>query len=83
MTLDYELLSIHFKKQIIGKHTYLTGKIDSYIKNWKEYGQPTSIVLKRLDNDIDLEMLNALVAQEDQFIKLYPNPTKKPTNHTI
>ncbi len=76
LTLDYELLSIHFKKQIIGNHTYLTGKIDSYIKNWKEYGQPTSIVLKRLDNDIDIEMLNALAAQEDQFIKLYPIPLK-------
>ncbi len=74
LTLDYQVLSMHFKKQVIAEQPYLIGMIDTYIKNWKEYGQPTSIVLKRLDNAIDLDMLTVLAAQEDQFIKLYPVP---------
>lgn len=77
LTLDYEIFSIDFKKQTISDNTYLIGNVDTYITNWKEYGQPTRIILKPQGssaNDENDEILLALAEQEDAFIKLYPVP---------
>lgn len=77
LALDYEVLSLHLKKQMISNRSYLIGAMDTYIENWKEYGQPTRIILRPKNGDYsgnDDEMLMALAAQEDTFIKLYPVP---------
>lgn len=75
-TLNYRLLSINFKKQVISNNTYLVANTDTYIDEWKEYGRPSRIVLKRKGSysTIDEAIISALAAQEDQFIKLYPVP---------
>ncbi|WFO15826.1 T9SS type A sorting domain-containing protein [Cellulophaga baltica 4] len=79
LTLDYEILSIKFKKQTILGKTYLIGAVDTYIENWQEYGQPFRIILKSKSDDNDSideddEAILALAAQEQYFIKLYPVP---------
>ncbi|MDO5968372.1 hypothetical protein Q4Q35_00995 [Flavivirga aquimarina] len=77
LSLDYGVLSINLKKQVISNSIYLIGTVDTYIDNWMEYGQPTRIILKpkhEADNSEDEALLLALAAQEDQFIKLYPVP---------
>ena len=78
LTLDYRLLSLKFKKQIISNHTYLLANADTYIDEWKEYGRPSRIILKQKGNtsSLDEDLLAALAAQEEQFIKLYPVPFK-------
>lgn len=77
LSLDYEVFSIDFKKQDVSGNTYLIGSVDTYIKNWKEYGQPTRIILRPKGTESsseDDEVLLALASQEGQFIKLYPVP---------
>jgi len=78
LRLDYRLLSLNFKKQVISNHTYLLANADTYIGEWKEYGRPSRIVLKQKGNtsNLDEDILSALASQEDQFIKLYPVPFK-------
>lgn len=84
LSLDYEVLSMNFKKQKLSNRTYLIGSVDTYIDNWKEYGQPTRIVLRskngtdsEIGDEENEEMLLALAAQEDHFIKLYPIPFRE------
>lgn len=77
LTLDYDLLSIAVQKQRISGQSYLIGSVDTYITNWKEYGQPSRLILMPADteyNEAHQEMLLALAQQEHEFIKLYPVP---------
>jgi hypothetical protein len=66
----------------IGDKHFLTGRLDSYIKQWQEAGKPLQFVLQKKEgfnnNDTNLSdtALQALASQEDSFIKLYPNPFK-------
>ncbi len=78
LSLDHTLFTLGLEKKTWADHTYLTGFVDTYRASWKEYGKPMSMVLRPKteagEGDIDVEILAALAAQEDQFIKLYPVP---------
>jgi len=77
LTLDYRLLSLDFKKQVVSTEPYLVVNVDTYIDEWKEYGRPSRIVLKRKDTASNLdEDVIATLPIEDQFIKAYPVPFK-------
>lgn len=76
LSLDYNVLTLSLQqKELLGK-IYLTGSVDTFIESWTEYGQPMSLVLRRKGSEdtLDVEMLKALAAQDDQYIKLYPVP---------
>lgn len=74
--LDYNLISIDLKQAKIDNSIFLIGQLESYIKKWKEYGEPMSLILKpeSYTNQAVSEEQLALNAQEDYFIKLYPVP---------
>ena len=80
--LDYQFLSTEMSIKKIHGFTFLTGKIKNYINEWDESGSPMKFVLKKKetfansDQELSDEILTALSAQEDNFIKLYPNPFK-------
>ena len=80
--LDYQFLSTNLRIKTIGEFTFLTGNIESYINSWNESGAPLKFVLKKKetfansDEELSDEILDALSSQEDNFIKLYPNPFK-------
>ncbi|MEP1488830.1 MAG: T9SS type A sorting domain-containing protein [Algibacter sp.] len=74
LTVNYSLLSVSLQKYKDQGAGYIIGSLDSYIPSWSEYGRPMSIVLKpEGSTGIDDETLLAL-AEQDQFIKLYPVP---------
>ncbi|GAB1857036.1 hypothetical protein MHTCC0001_18720 [Flavobacteriaceae bacterium MHTCC 0001] len=78
LSLDHTLFTLGLEKKTWADNTYLTGFVDTFRASWKEYGKPMSMVLRpkteAKEEEIDLELLEALAAQEDQFIKLYPVP---------
>lgn len=79
-SLEYEILSSDLSLKNHEGLTYLTGKIESYIEKWSEAGAPLCFVLKKQeifknsDKELSEEILKALSEQENNFIKLYPNP---------
>lgn len=76
LSLDYTVFTLGLQQKELLGNTYLTGTVDTFIGSWTEYGQPMSFVLRPNGSDavLDTEMLEALAAQEGQFIKLYPVP---------
>ncbi len=82
LTLNYGLLSMSLQKEEVAEKPYIIGNVDSFIEEWTEYGQPMSVVLRpktaadqgTQETTEEDEMLLALAAQKDQFIKLYPVP---------
>jgi len=80
--LEYQFLSTKMSIKKIHGFTFLTGNIVNYINEWNESGAPIKYVLKKKetfansDQELSDEILTALSAQEDNFIKLYPNPFK-------
>lgn len=78
--LESQLLSIDFTLKIINETNYLIGNIESYISGFNEPGVPLRLVLEKENgftnsaNEMSDEVLKALSAQEENFIKLYPNP---------
>jgi hypothetical protein len=76
LSLDYTVFTLGLQKKELMGSTYLTGTVDTFIESWTEYGQPISLVLrpKGFEDNLDIALLEALAAQEDQFIKLYPVP---------
>ena len=84
LSLDYEVLSIDFKKQTLNNSTYLMANMDTYVVNWKEYGPPTRLILKPKNTLILTEEEKAAQAAEEEmlldlatqkeFIKGYPVP---------
>lgn len=75
-SLNHTLFTLSMQKKELEGSTYLTGLVDTFIESWMEYGAPMSLVLKEKEaiEVLDEDMLDALLAQEDQFIKLYPVP---------
>ncbi|MFD0989790.1 hypothetical protein ACFQ1R_06765 [Mariniflexile jejuense] len=76
LSLDYTVFTLVLQQKELLGTTYLTGTVDTFIESWTEYGQPMSLVLRPKDSvdALDTEILEALAAQENQFIKLYPVP---------
>ncbi|WP_149025899.1 tetratricopeptide repeat protein [Polaribacter sp. BM10] len=80
--LNYQFLSSSIKLKNLGEFSFLTGNIESYISSWRESGGPIKFVLKKEKNkpqvkeELSDEILTALSEQEENFIKLYPNPFK-------
>jgi len=80
--LDYQFLSTEVSIKKIHGFTFLTGNIKNYINAWDESGAPLKFVLKKKETFANIEqeffdeILTALSTQEDNFIKLYPNPFK-------
>lgn len=76
LTLDYTLFSMALEKTTFQNQDYLVGAMDTFILSWTEYGNPMRVVLKPKDaqGSINMDMIEALAAQKDQFIKLYPVP---------
>lgn len=78
--LNYSILSSNLTIKNIGEYTFLTGEIESHIDIWNEPGSPLRFVLKKKEvfsnsnEEISDEILSALSEQEENFIKLYPNP---------
>ncbi len=81
--LEYTILSSDLQLKTVNGITYLIANVESYIKNWNESGAPLRLILNKKEtfNNIDKELSNdaliALSQQEDNFIKLYPNPFEK------
>ena len=76
LSLDHTLFTLALEKRMVAGQEFLTGYADTFIESWTEYGGPMSVVLrpKSTEGEIDLDTLQALAAQEEQFIKLYPVP---------
>ena len=80
--LDYQFLSTQVSIKNMHGITFLTGNIKNYLNAWDESGAPLKFVLKKKEafanseQELSDEILTALSAQEDNFIKLYPNPFK-------
>ncbi len=78
--LEYTILSSDLQLKTVNGIPYLIANIESYIKNWNEAGAPLRLVLKKketftnTDKELSNDALIALSQQEDNFIKLYPNP---------
>lgn len=78
--LVYEFLSTDLTVKNLGEVTYLIGNIDSYISDFNESGPPLKLVLKKKETfannneELSEDVLQALAEQEENFIKLYPNP---------
>ena len=58
----------------------LIGNLDSFIKEFNEVGAPMKFVIEKkqqftnTDDEISEDILEALATQEENCIKLYPNP---------
>ncbi|SOS48753.1 conserved exported hypothetical protein [Tenacibaculum dicentrarchi] len=80
--LEHEILSSNLSIKKLGAKKYLTGVIESYIKDWKEPGVPMRFVVTKKETfentnkKLKDTALKALSQQENSFIKLYPNPFK-------
>ena len=80
--LFYEILSSNLSTKSFGDKTYLTGDLENYIASWNEAGSPLRFVLTKnetfsnSDKELSEEALKELSEQEENFIKLYPNPFK-------
>lgn len=78
--LNHQFLSTDIKIRNIDGFSFLTGNIKSYINSWNESAAPLKFVLKKKETfanseeELSDEILMALSEQEDNFIKLYPNP---------
>ncbi len=78
--LTYELLSADLRLKLVDKTEYLIGSVESYINEWNEPGAPLRLILKKTETfenreeELSDEILEALYSQEENFIKLYPNP---------
>lgn len=78
--LTYDILSVDLKLKTFNGVQYLVGNTESYISNWNEPGAPIRFVLKKVETfensseELSDEVLKALSEQEENFIKLYPNP---------
>ncbi|WP_428743079.1 T9SS type A sorting domain-containing protein [Tenacibaculum sp.] len=81
--LEHQLLSSDISIKQFNSETYLTGSLETYVNAWKELGVPIRFVLKKKkkiensEKELSEEVLTALSKQEDNFIKLYPNPFEK------
>ncbi len=75
-SLTYRLLSLNFMEYTLSNTTYFIAQLDTYIDEWTEYGEPMSIILKSGESGVNEEdeLLMALAAQKEEFIKLYPVP---------
>lgn len=76
LSLNYTVFTLGLQQKKLLGNTYLIGTVDTFIESWTEYGQPMSLVLrtKGSEDTLGTEILDALAAQENQFIKLYPVP---------
>lgn len=78
--LVYEFLSTDLNMKNLGEATFLIGNIDSYISDFNESGAPLKLVLRKKETfansneELSDDVLQALAEQEENFIKLYPNP---------
>jgi hypothetical protein len=78
--LEYHLLSSDLLIKNLSGIDYLVGDLENYIRLWDESGSPLKFVLKKKEtftNNNEVlsdEVLQALAGQEENFIKLYPNP---------
>ena len=80
--LNYELIPSEIKFINHNTTEFIVFSTESFIDGWKEPGAPMLLILRKekslTDNNIEVsnEIMTALEAQEDSFIKLYPNPFK-------
>ncbi len=77
--LNYELIPSELQFINHNGNEFIVFSTESYIDGWKEPGAPMLFILrKETDTTIELsnEALTALEAQENSFIKIYPNPFK-------
>lgn len=81
--LEHQLLSSDISIKQLNTETYLTGNIETYVESWNETGVPIRFVLKKRktiensEKELSDEALTSLSEQEDNFIKLYPNPFER------
>ncbi|CAM1366600.1 conserved hypothetical protein [Tenacibaculum litopenaei] len=78
--LSYEIISGNLTKKTVGNTAVLIGNLDSFIKEFNEVGAPMKFVIEKkqqftnTDDEISDDILEALATQEENCIKLYPNP---------
>tara|TARA_R110000868_G_scaffold71713_2_gene209708 strand:- start:36035 stop:37348 length:1314 start_codon:yes stop_codon:yes gene_type:complete len=74
LSLDYQVTNFSFSIIESEDTELLTGKLETTILNWSEPGPPSQLILHREGTQISQEIKDALANQQDQFIKVYPNP---------
>ncbi|MEE9377502.1 MAG: T9SS type A sorting domain-containing protein [Candidatus Lokiarchaeia archaeon] len=78
--LDYEIIPSEIEFIHHNNHEFMVFSAESFIDGWKEPGAPMLLILSKekmeTASNVELsnEVVSALEAQEDSFIKLYPNP---------
>ncbi|MCD9580772.1 T9SS type A sorting domain-containing protein [Tenacibaculum maritimum] len=78
--LSYEVISGNLTKKTLGDIPVLVGNLDSFVQEFNEVGAPLKFVISKQQqfantaDEISEDILEALAAQEESFIKLYPNP---------
>lgn len=80
--ISYKLLDAKITRKHLEDNEYLVFNTESYITEWNEPGAPLVVVLQKVttfsntNEAIDDTILQSLSNQNDNFIKLYPNPFK-------
>jgi len=78
--LTYEVIPSEIQLINQNNDEFMVFSAESFIDGWKEPGAPILLVLRKekmlTNNNVEIsqEAIAALEAQEDNFIKLYPNP---------
>ena len=78
--LKYEVIPSEIKLINYNNHEFMVFSTESFIDGWKEPGAPMLFLLQKerilTDNNVEIssEVINSLHAQENSFIKLFPNP---------
>jgi hypothetical protein len=81
--LLYQVVSTNLQYEKKEGEEYLAGNLNNQINSWKEDGALLRFVLKKKksfsnsNKELSDDALEALAAQKDKFIKLYPNPFTK------
>ncbi|CAL2093214.1 conserved protein of unknown function precursor containing a T9SS type A C-terminal secretion signal [Tenacibaculum sp. 190524A02b] len=81
--LSHTILEASYQLKTLAGRSYLTGNIETHIPAWKEQGVPMRFVLTKkevvdnADTELSEEAIQALAAQKNDFIQLYPNPFEK------
>ncbi len=77
--VDLSVFSINFTKNSFEDFNIIVGTLEGHINNWNEPCALTKMILHPFSDNPNLsnEALLAFGAQNDSFIKLYPNPFVK------
>jgi hypothetical protein len=74
LSLDYRIASFQYNFTKNEESQALSGTLETNIENWLEPGPPSKLVLHREGTTLSQEVRDALNAQQEYFIKVYPNP---------